>query len=199
MQCLNAALEVVYVDVDEYLAGEERSDTRHEYICGVVHAMEGGTDSHNLISVNLVAALHSNLRGGSCRLFMADMVVRLLLAKKDVFYYPDVMVVCDSRDSEPRFKRYPKLIVEVLSNTTERIDRGEKLLSYTQIESLEEYVLAAQDRMEVTIFRRANGWKPEISGRNQQDEIEFRLVGLRMRLAEVYEGVRLEAGRTKRD
>ena len=109
------------------------------------------------------------------------------------------MVVCDSRDSEPRFKRYPKLIVEVLSNTTERIDRGEKLLSYTEIESLEEYVLAAQDRMEVTIFRRANGWKPEISGRNHQDEIEFRSVGLRMRLGEVYEGVRLEAGRTKRD
>ena len=187
---MNAPLETEFVEVEEYLAGEEQSEVRHEYIDGVVHAMAGGTDAHNLISGNIFAAIRALLRGGPCRVYIADFLVRLSLEQKDVFYYPDVMVVCDPRDTEPRFKRHPKLIVEVLSETTDRIDRGEKLLSYTRIDSLEEYVLAAQDRMEVTSFRKANGWKPEVFARVDQ-EVEFRSVGLKMGLGDVYEGVKL--------
>src|SRR5437762_591989 len=78
------------------------------------------------------------------------------------------MVVCDPRDVDRYFKRYPKILFEVLSESTEAIDRREKFLSYRQIETLEEYVLVAQDRIEVTLFRRAIGWQPEILDRAEQ-------------------------------
>ncbi len=83
---------------------------------------------------------------------MSEGKARLRLAGEEIFYYPDVMVVCDARDTDRYFKRYPKVLIEVLSDTTEAIDLREKFLSYRQIETLEEYVLVAQDKMEVTVF-----------------------------------------------
>lgn len=80
----------------------------------------------------------------------------------------DLIVTCDPRDTERYFKRFPKVLIEVLPPDTERIDRREKFSSYTQIESLEEYILVAQDQMEVTIFRRANNWRPEVANQPRQ-------------------------------
>lgn len=121
---------------------------------------------------------------------MADVKVRLNLANDDIFYYPDVMVACDPRDTDKFFKRFPKVLVEVMSESTERIDRREKRWSYQQIETLEEYVLVAQDRMEVTVFRRANSWKPEVFNKLDQSlsltSLEFSLP-----LSGVYEGVKV--------
>jgi Uma2 family endonuclease len=148
--------------VEEYVAGEQRSEMRHEYLGGVVYAMAGASVSHNLISGNLFAALRSPLRGSPCGEFIADVKVRLHLANDDIFYYPGVMVACDPRDTDKFFKRFPKMLIEVMSDTTERIDRHEKRRSYQQIETLEEYVLVAQDRMEVTVFRRASQWRAEV-------------------------------------
>lgn len=80
------------------------------------------------------------------------MKVRPELAQHDISYHPDLMVVCDPRDTDRYFKRFPKVVGEVLSEATERTDRREKFWSYMQIETLEEYVLVAHDRMEVTAF-----------------------------------------------
>lgn len=176
---MSTALAPLYLSVDEYLAGEETSEVRHEYIGGQVFAMAGASDTHNTISLNVAAALRTQVRGGPCRVFIGDVKVRLISAGKDMFYYPDVLVACDPRDRDPYFKRFPKVVIEVLSEATERTDRREKFWSYTQMETLEEYLLIAQNRMEVTIFRRTNHWKPEVLQRAEEvarlDSLKFEL------------------------
>ena len=174
--------------VEEYLEGEQLSDVRHEYIGGLVYAMAGASDEHNTIVGNFHAALHSHLRGKSCRVFMLDAKVRLKVAADDILYYPDLMVWCDPRDTNRFFKRHPRVIIEVLSESTERTDRREKFLSYTQIETLEEYILVAQDKMEVTLFRRANQWQPEIL-KTATQSLPLASIDFSIALPAIYEGV----------
>ena len=187
---MEAAKELALISSEEYLEQERQSDARHEFVGGVIYAMAGASEEHNTIAGNLHAALHTHLRGKSCRVFIVDLKVRLQIAQTDIFYYPDLMVVCDPRDTDRYFKRYPKVLIEVLSEVTERIDRREKLLNYTQIETLEEYVLVAQDRTEVTLFRRVNNWKPVVLSQPDQT---FHLPSLafKLPLSAVYEAVKL--------
>lgn len=187
---MDAAEKPASLTVEEYLAGEQPSEVRHEYLGGAVYAMAGASDEHNAISLNLASALRSHLRGKTCRVFMADAKVRLTVANDDIFYYPDVMVACDSRDTDRFFKRFPKVLVEVLSETTERTDRREKFLSYTQIETLEEYVLVAQDKREVTMYRRANQWQPELLNKPDQ-RLEVASLDFALPLSGIYEGVKV--------
>ncbi len=187
---MHAAQELEPITVEDYLAGEPLSEVRHEYIGGVVYAMTGANREHNTLAGNLFAALHDHLRGKPCEVFMADLKVRLEVVREDIFYYPDVAVACDPRDTDRYFIRYPKVLIEVLSPDTERLDRREKFLSYAQIETLEEYVLVAQDKAEVTVFRRAAQWQPEVS---RQPAQMLRLVSLdfSLPLSAVYEGVKV--------
>lgn len=178
------------LSVEEYLAGEPRSEVRHEYLGGIVYAMAGASVEHNAISLNLASALRGHLRGGPCQTFMADVKVRLHLANDDIFYYPDVMVACDPRDTDRFFKRFPKAIIEVMSESTERIDRREKRWSYQQIETLEEYVLVAQDKVEVTLFRRANQWRPEVLTKADQ-QLQLTSLDFTLPLSGIYEGVKV--------
>src|SRR5258707_1226841 len=113
------------VSVDDYLAGEEGSEIKHEYIGGTLYAMAGTTKQHNQLAGNVYALLHRALRGGRCQAFISDVKVRLKIMGDDVFYYPDVVVGCDPRDTHRHFLSFPKVIVEVLSPSTERLDRRE--------------------------------------------------------------------------
>lgn len=174
--------------VAEYLEGEQHGDVRHEYIGGTVYAMAGSSTDHNLIAGNFFVALRNHLAGKGCRVFMADVKVRLEIAQDDVFYYPDVMVGCDPRDTEKYFLRHPKVIVEVMSESTERTDRREKLLSYIRIESLDAYVLVAQDRTEVTVLQRAGDWKPQVL-RGPHSSVEIDCLTFSLPLSSLYEGV----------
>ena len=185
---METAPRPISVRIEEYLAAEQQSPVRHEYIGGNVYAMAGASDRHNLISGNIYAMLHSHLRGRPCRVFMADVKLRMQVRGENIFYYPDLMVVCDARDTDPFFKRFPKVLVEVLSEATERTDRGEKFLSYTQTDTLEEYVLVNQDRMELTLFRRANRWKAELISR-PEEVLRLESLEFTMPLAAVYEGL----------
>jgi Uma2 family endonuclease len=137
---MEAAEKPAWLTVEEYLAGEERSEVRHEYLGDAVYAMAGASIEHNIISGNIYSSLRAHLRGKPCGAFMAAVKVRLEFVSDDVFYYPDVMVACDPRDTDRFFKRFPRGLIEVMSESTERIDRREKRLSYQQIETLEEYV-----------------------------------------------------------
>src|SRR5215468_3600341 len=96
---MQTALSRDYVSVEDYLAGEDASAVKHEYIDGSVYAMAGATKEHNLISLNIAVALRSHLRGGPCRVFMADVKAQIETAGRDTFYYPDIIVGCDSRDT----------------------------------------------------------------------------------------------------
>ena len=174
--------------VEEYLDGEKFSEVRHEYLGGLVYAMAGTSDEHNFIVTNLLAALHAHLRGKPCRVFVLDAKVRLKVAADDILYYPDLMVWCDPRDTNRFFKRFPRAVIEVLSESTERTDRREKFLGYTQIETLEEYILVAQDKMEVTLFRRANRWQPEIL-KTATQSLPLASIDFSVALPAIYEGV----------
>lgn len=155
------AQRIALLSEDDYLAGEEGSELRHEYLAGGVYAMSGASARHNLICVNLVSALHRHLAGGPCRVFMSDLKVRLRVLEDIYYYYPDVMVTCRPDDNASHYREHPCVLVEVMSKRTERTDRREKALAYCQIPALEEYVLIAQDKSEVIVYRRADGWTSE--------------------------------------
>ena len=159
---MSAVRQLQFISVEEYLQGEPTSDVKHEYIAGQVYAMAGASWAHNLVAGGLYAKLFSHLAGKPGRPFMGDMQVRLMINRSDIFYYPDVVVTCDPRDKGGHFLRFPKLIIEVLSTSTERLDRGEKMERYLTLPSLEEYVLLAQDRPSAVIYRRRTEWLPEI-------------------------------------
>jgi len=178
-----------FITVEEYLEGELHSAVRHEYIGGAVHAMAGASREHNLISGNLYTALDRHFGAHSpCTPFVQDFKVRLLIHEEHIFYYPDVVVTCDPRDTERYYLRFPRLIIEVLSEATEATDRREKLLAYRTIPTLEEYVLVAQDRVDVTLHRRADGWQP--AGFTALTEsVRLESVGLSLTVADIYRRV----------
>jgi Uma2 family endonuclease len=183
------AKEAPHISIEEYLAGERASEIKHEYIGGQVYAMTGVSVGHNLITLNLASALKARLRGGPCQVFAADLKLRVRVADEEIFYYPDVFVACRPDDRDPYYRRYPNTVIEVLSETTERIDRREKFLAYRTIESLQEYVLVAQQRQQVTVFRRSGEWRAEPVAPN--DTLRLGSLDFAMPVAEIYEGVAL--------
>ena len=142
-----------YLTPEDYLKNEEKSLIKHEYINGEVYAMAGTTDSHNTIALNLASIIRNHLRGTDCRVYFADIKARL--EKRNCFYYPDILVTCDPQDRETStYKRFPKLIIEVLSESTESFDRGDKFNDYQTLNSLQEYVLVNSQHQRVEIFLR---------------------------------------------
>ena len=171
------------ISVEEYLKGERHGEIRHEYIDGKVYAMSGASDRHGLIVNALAFALTPAARRKRCQLFTSDMKVRLDIADQEVFYYPDLLLACDPADRETYFRTRPCLIIEVLSDSTERIDRREKLLAYQTLPSVSEYVLVAQDARRVEIYRRANGWRSEYC---EAGEISLDCLDVRVTLDAIY-------------
>ena len=145
---MNAVKRQPLLSVEDYLAGERISDVRHEYAAGLVFAMAGGSQRHNQLIFRLPQILGPALAG--CRGYVSDMKLRI----DQVFYYPDAMVVCEANE-EKYFESEPCLIIEVLSDSTESVDRREKLYNYQRIAHLQAYVLIAQNERRVDVFRRA--------------------------------------------
>jgi Uma2 family endonuclease len=163
---------------DEYLQLEAQSVIKHEYIDGYAYAQAGATDAHNTIAGNLFALLRAHVRGTGCRVYISDMKARI--ESRNCYYYPDLLVTCDPRDGETdTFKRFPRLIIEVLSDSTEAFDRGDKFIDYQSLDTLQEYVLIASNQRRVDCLRRneAGQWvfqyyTPE-QGSFQLQSIEF--------------------------
>lgn len=148
---------------EEYIAGELHSEIRHEYFAGRVFAMAGASREHNIIAANFQGELYAHLRGKPCRAFMADMKVRISAASDDCFYYPDILVECSPSSTPKYFSTEPVLIVEVLSPDTERTDQREKLFAYRTLPTLHTYILAAQDKRELTVFHKTDsGWEKTV-------------------------------------
>src|SRR5207253_6291531 len=138
---MTAAKKFYLISIEDYLAGELVSPVKHEYLGGVVHAMAGARNTHNIIAGNIFAALHARLRGRRCRPFNSDTKIRVRLPTHVRFYYPDASVVCHSNAQNDSFQDEPVVIFEVLSKATRRIDGGEKKDAYLTIPSLSAYVL----------------------------------------------------------
>ncbi|MTJ06755.1 MULTISPECIES: Uma2 family endonuclease [unclassified Anabaena] len=177
-----------YLSPEEYLETEKSSPIKHEYIQGQIYAMAGASDAHVTITANLVALLRNHIRGTGCRLYVADMKARI--ESLDIFYYPDIMVTCDSRDTQfEYFKRYPSLIIEVLSPSTEALDRGDKFSDYQELDTLQEYVLVSQNRQRIDCFRRNTEGRWELYSYKGNQELELKSVNFSVHLTNVYEDV----------
>jgi len=177
------------VSVEDYLAGELTSPVKHEYLGGVVYAMAGARNAHNLIATNLIGALYARLRGRPCRPYNSDTKVRVRLAGQVRFYYPDASVVCRPNPPTDSFQDEPAVLFEVLSHATRRIDEGEKRDAYLSLPSLAVYFLVEQDAAAVVAFRRTdNGFVREVY-EGPDAVLPLAEIGVELPLAEVYETV----------
>ena len=178
-----------YFTPEDYLEIERISPIKHEYLQGQMVAMAGSSKAHVIITGNLSALLVNHLRGTGCISYTTDMKVRL--PSLNLFYYPDLAVTCDDRDrvSNEDFILHPKLIVEVLSDSTEAFDRGDKFADYKTIAELEEYVLIHQKQILVERFERKsdNLWVTQIY--RAGDTIEVASIGFSCAIATLYENI----------
>ncbi|MGB6485858.1 MAG: Uma2 family endonuclease [Steroidobacteraceae bacterium] len=175
--------------VEEYLALEESSDDRHEYVGGQIYAMSEPLQPHKIISGNVFASLHGHLRGTPCRPYIHSTRVHIQARGEDCFYYPDILVACgQARDKKGRFIDEHRLVMEVMSRSTERIDRREKAFTYRELPSIEEIVLISQKSTLVTLYRRTDDWAPVILASLEQ-ALELKSIGLTLPLRQIYEGL----------
>jgi Uma2 family endonuclease len=176
---------------ESYLDFEGRSETRHEYHQGMVYAMSGGTEAHSLISNNINGLLFGQLRGTSCAAHTSDILVAYP-ARKAAFY-PDLSVVC----GEARFDKgdsgdvllNPTLVVEVLSQSTERKDYTIKLPIYQAMPSVMEILYVRRDRVHITHYKRDGDDWPTVFYRTLTDEIVLQSIGCSLRVADIYERI----------
>ena len=174
--------------VEEYLAFEEASPERHEYVAGITYVMTGASGRHNLISSNILTTLRGPARRRGCRVYMEGVRLR---AAADRIYYPDVMVVCRELAGDESVLENPSLVVEVASPSTRTTDRREKLAAYRAILSLEVYLMVEQRRRMVTVYSRGHGgeWRGiELLGTG---EIPLPFLGTTLTLDEIYDDVPL--------
>lgn len=179
-----------YISPEQYLELELTSPVKHEYIDGETFAMAGSSDSHAALVRNAVFVLFSHLRGSDCQVYPQD--IKAKIHQRSRYYYPDVIVTCDDRDTLDRYvKQHYKLIVEVLSESTEAFDRGLKFQDYRRAESLQEYVLISQDRMNVEVYRRKDASRWELQAYQMGETVEFLSVGVTCPIGDLYEDVAL--------
>lgn len=177
------------ISVEDYLAGELVSPIKNEYLGGVVYAMAGARNLHNIIATNVLGALHGRLRGRPCRPFNSDTKVRIRLPMQVHFYYPDASVVCRPNPPDDSYQDEPVVVVEVLSRKTRRIDEGEKKDAYLTSPSLAVYLLVEQDMPAIVAFRRTEqGFVREVY-EGLQAEVPLGEIETILPLAEVYETV----------
>ncbi len=183
---MRTSAQLPILTVAEYLEGELGSQVKHEYVAGQVFAMTGTTLRHGAIIGNIASALRAHLRGGPCRVYVADIKVRVEAV--DAFYYPDVLVTCEPYNPGGYVVAEPVLIVEVLSPSTEATDRREKLSAYRRLDSLRDYLIVHQESREVTVHRRDEKcqWWQDVYG--PDGAIHLESVQMDLPLSVIYEG-----------
>jgi Uma2 family endonuclease len=186
---MSAAPKWNLVSVEDYLAGELASPVKHEYVGGVLYAMAGARNAHNLIATNTLVALGGRLRGKPCRPYNSDTKIRVHLPDQVRFYYPDASVVCRPNPPTDTFHDEPVVVVEVLSRRTRRTDEGEKKDAYLTISSLCVYALVEQETPAVMLYRRTeNGFVREVHT-GLDAVVPLGEIGIDLPLAEVYDTV----------
>ena len=151
---MDASKSMMQISAEDYLEGEKDAAVKHEYVRGEVFALAGASDVHNTVALNIALALTPAARRKDCRVYASDMKVRI----GEIFYYPDVMFVCDDTP-DPYYKDKPCVLVEVLSPSTLRTDTNEKRYNYLELPSLKLYLLVDSRRRFVWgYYRTKTGW-----------------------------------------
>jgi Uma2 family endonuclease len=186
--------ETITMSEAEYLAYERASEIKHEYLDGDVFAMTGASEQHNVICTNLSRIIGNQILEGPCKIYQSDMRVKVEATR--LYTYPDITVVCDTpklADKEFDTLLNPTVIIEVLSPSTERYDRGRKFQDYRRLASLKEYVLVSQDSAQIERYlRQDNGeWVlTDVVGLDSKFELPS--VGCSLDMADVYRKVTFE-------
>jgi predicted adenylyl cyclase CyaB len=181
------------LSIEEYLEFENDSPEKHEYYQGEIFAMAGAKVSHNIISVNLLGVLQQKLKNKSCQPFNSDQ--RIYIPGNTLFTYPDISIVCgkvETKDNDDLNILNPSVVVEVLSQSTKRYDRGEKFILYRDIVSLREYILIDSQKVRIEAFRINAGGHWELEEyKSEETTLEIKTVGLSIPVDEIYQGVTL--------
>ncbi len=179
--------------IEEYLKLEGESAERHEYHDGKILAMAGGSPEQSFIISNVVREAGNALKGKPCR--VAESNLRVRIPRLPRYVYPDASIICgpihlDPQDPQRHSVLNPRVIVEVLSTSTEAYDRGEKFTQYRQIESFEEYILISQDRPNFESFLRQpdGAWSIQACT-GLQGIAKIRSLGIEIPMAEIYAGI----------
>lgn len=180
---MSTAAQLDFISEQEYLAGEQISEIKYEYIDGYVYAMSGASNNHNLIAGNVFSTLANHLKKKPCRPYISDMKVKI----GSRYFYPDVLVDCSNLTGDSYYTEQPIILVEVLSKSTRRMDETTKRMTYMQIPSLQEYILIEQDFVDVEIIRRETGWLSEHYFLG--DELTLSSIGLTLTVEDIYERV----------
>jgi Uma2 family endonuclease len=168
--------------VEDFLAWERRQPERYEFVGGVIRMMVGGSNAHTIIKDNIVGALRARLQGQPCRALGEGPKVVTATATM----YPDAIVVCGPIDLAEDQVRAPAVVVEVLSRSTEDHDRGAKWVAYRDLESLQHYLLIAQDARRVEVYsREAKRWSLQVLA--PPDAIVLPAIGAELTFDEIYE------------
>jgi Uma2 family endonuclease len=179
---------------EEYLARERLAERKSEYRAGRIVAMSGVSRAHNRITVNLGSELNQQLRRGPCEVYVADMRVRV--SRTGLYTYPDVVAACGDiqfEDDQVDTLLNPVVVIEVLSPSTEAYDRGEKFAHYQRLDSLQEYVLVAQDMVRVERYVRHGDQWVLTEYRELDEDLPLDAIGCRVGLRDIYERVRFPA------
>lgn len=196
---MTAAKPLELISVDDYLAGELVSNVKHEYFGGYVYAMAGARTVHDKISAAFLGIMHGRLRGRPCQPFTADMKVRVPMATHTRFYYPDGMVVCEPNADQDTFQDCPVVIAEVISESTRRIDEGEKRDAYLTIPSLTDYLLIETGRPRVVVHARTDAGFVTRVYEGTQAVVPLETIGADLPLADLYERVDFTAAASDSD
>ncbi len=179
---------------DQYLELERAAEERHEYLDGQIYLMSGGSPKHNTICVNVIRDLSNQLKGKSCQVFESNMKVGT--ETSGLFSYPDVSVACGEptfHDNHQDVLTNPSVIIEVLSPSTERFDRGKKFARYQRFDSFTDYILITQDEPRVEHFaRQANGTWILTVATGLKSKIEITSIACTLKLSEVYDRIKFE-------
>lgn len=180
------------MSVEEYLELNRTSqDARYEYVDGYAYMLAGGTRYHSLICSNINYELKLRLRNSSCQVYTSDAAVQIASRR---YFYPDISVSCDVRDtdSEGDMLHYPRLIVEVLSDSTEGYDRGQKFDYYRACPTLQEYMLVSVQRPSIQVYRRATDILWTLYPVKSGDLVELASLGVTIPFDAIYQNVKFE-------
>ena len=181
------SIQQSFVSPADYLAAEDLSETKNEYVDGCVFARAQSNLRHADIGTNILCALKPLLRGSKYRILGCDARIHLQHGKSERLYYPDVSVVCGPKNPDAQFEENPSVIFEVLSPSTARYDNGEKKDAYLRCESLQAYVIVHSERVEVTIYTRVgDGWD-FIVYNELTDTLPLPFIECELPLAAIYE------------
>jgi len=177
------------MSVEDYLVLNRTSkDTRYEYLEGEIHMLAGGSPDHSIIIANLTATIKGPLKGGQCRVYNSD--VQLKLSEKR-YVFPDITISCDERDrNQKETIRYPRVVVEVLSPTTEATDRGKKAAYYRACPTIQEYVMVDSEEIFIEVHRREEQrWT--INTFEPGDIVTLESLDIQFPIEDAYEGTSL--------